>query len=154
MKPKFPLALLLTLFIVFCSSDNGPVWFHEDIEKYGHASMGPLRGMKGDMWEGGSRIPFIVRAPKYFQQGRESNQMLCFTDMMATLADLLGDKNLDATDFDSHSFLPMLTKTTPKKPLRNELIVEKKKDVLYYYVRVRQTDEHLAWSSPVFFKLT
>ena len=117
---------LLENTIVFFSSDNGPVWFHEDIEKFGHASMGPLRGMKGDMWEGGSRIPFIVRAPKYFQQGRESNQMLCFTDMLATLADLLGDKNLDAMDFDSHSFLPVLTKTTSDETLRNELIIEKK----------------------------
>ena len=47
--------------------------------------------MKGDMWEGGSRIPFIVSAPGY-ARGITSGQMVCFTDMMATLADLLGEE--------------------------------------------------------------
>ena len=110
--------------IVFFSSDNGPVWFPEDQAKYDHASTGGLRGMKGDMWEGGSRIPFIVSAPSYFAPGRESDQMLCFTDMMATLADLLGE-DLSEEDFDSHSFLPVLMGQDSDNPLRSEVIIEK-----------------------------
>ena len=117
---------LLENTIVFFSSDNGPVWFHEDIEKFEHASVGVLRGMKGDMWEGGSRIPFIVSAPNRFGKGVQSNQMIGFTDMMATLADLVGDKSLNNNDFNSNSFLPILTSSNYKKPARNELVVEKK----------------------------
>jgi len=109
--------------IVFFGSDNGPVWFPEDQAKYDHAGTGGLRGMKGDMWEGGSRIPFIVSAPSYFAPGRESDQMLCFTDMMATLADLLGE-DLSEEDFDSHSFLPVLL-DQDSDFLRSELIIEK-----------------------------
>ncbi len=110
--------------IVFFSSDNGPVWFHEDQVKYDHASTDGLRGMKGDMWEGGSRIPFIVSAPSYFAPGRKSDQMLCFTDMMATLADLLGEELAQGT-FDSYSFLPVLLDQDSDQPLRSEVIVEK-----------------------------
>lgn len=112
--------------IVFFGSDNGPVWFHEDIEKFDHASMGVLRGMKGDMWEGGSRIPLIVSAPGRFITDAQSNQMICFTDVMATLADLLGDKTFKSADFDSHSFLPILQNVGAKKSIRNELVIEKK----------------------------
>lgn len=116
---------LLENTIVFFASDNGPVWFHEDKEKFDHASMGVLRGMKGDMWEGGSRIPFIVSAPTRFKKGAQSNQLICFTDMMATLADLLGDKTFNSADFDSHSFLPILKNPDSDKPARNELVIEK-----------------------------
>ncbi len=110
--------------IIFFGSDNGPVWFHEDKEKFEHASTGVLRGMKGDMWEGGSRIPFIVSAPGY-ARGITSEQMVCFTDMMATLADLVGAELPDRTTLDSHSFLPVLKNSVSDQPLRNELIVEK-----------------------------
>jgi len=34
--------------LVIFSSDNGPVWYHEDVDKYGHSATGLLRGMKGD----------------------------------------------------------------------------------------------------------
>lgn len=117
---------LLENTIVFFSSDNGPVWFHEDIEKSDHESVGGLRGMKGDMWEGGSRIPFIARYPAGFETGTKSSQLIGFTDMMATLADLVGDKSIKGKEFDSHSFLPVLTNANSKKGMRDEIIVEKK----------------------------
>ncbi len=110
--------------IVFFSSDNGPVWFHEDIVKYEHASVGDLRGMKGDYWEGGSRIPFIVSAPSRFVSGLESDQIISFTDVLATLAELVGEE-LPAGSFDSHSFLPVLMNVQPDQPLRDEMIIEK-----------------------------
>lgn len=117
---------LLENTIVFFTSDNGPVWFPEDVEKYGHSSVGVLRGMKGDMWEGGSRIPFIVSDPSWIKKGKVSNQMICFTDMMATLADLVGDDKVNSANLDSHSFLPELRNSAYKKPARNDLIIEKK----------------------------
>jgi len=117
---------LLDNTIIFFSSDNGPVWFNEDKVKFEHASTGVLRGMKMDMWEGGSRIPFIVSAPSRFTEGAKSGQMICFTDIMATLADLVGDESINSTNFDSHSFLPILNNPDSDKPARNELVIEKK----------------------------
>lgn len=117
---------LLENTIVFFSSDNGPVWFHEDIEKFEHESVGVLRGMKGDLWEGGSRIPFIARYPAKFGKGKASTQLIGFTDMMATLADVVGDKSINSTNFNSHSFLPVLTNSGLNKELRNDIVVEKK----------------------------
>lgn len=116
---------LLENTIVFFSSDNGPVWFQEDIEKFDHASVGVLRGMKGDMWEGGSRIPFIVSAPGRFSAGDVSDQTICFTDMMATLADIVGDESIHGADFDSHSFLPILNHPDSDQPTRDELVIER-----------------------------
>jgi arylsulfatase A-like enzyme len=117
--------------IVFFSSDNGPVWFFEDIEKYDHASVGALRGMKGDLWEGGSRIPFIVSAPSRYKPGRVSDQMIGFTDMMATLADMVGsglieEEKLNQDDFDSHSFLHVLENRRADQDVREEVIIEKR----------------------------
>ena len=59
-----------TLFIF--TSDNGPVWYSQDVEKYKHSSVGPLRGMKGDAWEGGHRMPFIARWPGHIPAGSKS----------------------------------------------------------------------------------
>lgn len=111
--------------IIIFSSDNGPVWFSEDVEKYGHRSVGELRGMKSDMWEGGSRMPFIVSYPKKYAKGVENNQMVAFTDVIATLADITGDKKFNPKKFDSHSFLPALL-GNEKKVVRKDLLVEQK----------------------------
>lgn len=49
--------------LIIFTSDNGPVWYQRDRERFGHASTGRWRGMKGDAWEGGHRMPFIARWP-------------------------------------------------------------------------------------------
>lgn len=111
--------------LVFFSSDNGPVWFAEDVEKYGHSSVGPLAGMKGDAYEGGHRMPFIVRWPGKVSAGSESGQLVCFTDMMATVADLLKVPLPQETNAeDSYSFLPVLLNANEPHQLRDELLIE------------------------------
>jgi len=117
---------LLENTIIFFSSDNGPVWFREDVEKYGHRSTGGLRGKKSDMWEGGSRMPFIVSYPSGFASGAISSQMIAFTDVMATLADLVNDEDFNQEDFDSRSFLPVLLDPGYDRAVRPDLVVEKK----------------------------
>ncbi|WP_413431449.1 sulfatase family protein [Crateriforma spongiae] len=98
--------------LVIMTSDNGPVWYDEDVERFGHDSAGPLRGMKADAWEAGHRMPFIVRWPGHVQPASQSDQLVCFTDIMATLADLWDVPLGDDEGPDSFSFLSALTDDT------------------------------------------
>jgi arylsulfatase A-like enzyme len=96
------------------SSDNGPVWYDEDVERFGHDASGGLRGMKGDAWEGGHRMPFIVRWPGHVEEGSVSGQTIGFTDLLATLADLTGEKLPEGAGPDSYSYLPVLMGQHPE----------------------------------------
>lgn len=100
--------------LVIFTSDNGPVWYDKDKERFDHDSQGGLRGMKGDAYEAGHRVPFIMRWPDIIDGGSESAQTISFTDLMATFADIL-DKDLpqDAGE-DSFSLLPVLTGAQPE----------------------------------------
>ena len=103
---------------VIVTSDNGPVWYDRDIQKHSHRATGPLRGMKADVWEGGHRIPFIVRWPNHVPTGSKCNQTICFTDMMATCAEIVGVEPPPDVRQDSFSILPLLYGTTPTKSIR------------------------------------
>lgn len=94
--------------LVIFSSDNGPVWYDNDTEKFGHDSLGGMRGMKGDAYEGGHRMPFIVRWPGTVEAGSVSDQTICFTDVMATLAEVTWEELAAEQAPDSFSFLPAL----------------------------------------------
>jgi arylsulfatase A-like enzyme len=112
--------------ILIFSSDNGPVWFEEDKVKFGHDSKGGLKGMKIDLWEGGSRIPFIVSWPGKIPAGTASGQLLGFTDMMATFASIVGDKNINIADFDSYDMSPAWFNADYQTPIRRELVIQDK----------------------------
>lgn len=96
--------------VVLLSSDNGPevaaaVHMRAD---YGHDGAKPWRGVKRDAWEGGHRVPFIVRWPARIKAGTTCDHLASLTDVMATLADIV-DFPLprDAAE-DSISLLPAL----------------------------------------------
>ena len=91
------------------TSDNGPTWYDADVERFGHDSAGGFRGMKSDAWEAGHRMPFVVRWPGRVKAGKTSEQLVCFTDFLATFADVMGTTLPDAAVPDSISFLPALT---------------------------------------------
>lgn len=94
--------------LVIFSSDNGPVWYEADVERFDHDSSGGLQGMKGDAYEGGHRMPFIVRWPGKVKEGSVSAQTICFTDVLATFADIAKRKLRKDQGPDSFSFLPAL----------------------------------------------
>ncbi|TWT97390.1 sulfatase family protein [Neorhodopirellula pilleata] len=95
--------------LIIFTSDNGPVWYDNDVDKFGHDSCGSLRGMKGDAWEAGHRMPFLVRWPGNVRPGSVSDQMVCFTDVLATFADITHQSIQDDPHaIDSASFLPAL----------------------------------------------
>jgi arylsulfatase A len=112
--------------LVIFSSDNGPVWYPEDVRRTGHDAVGGLRGMKGSHWEGGHRMPFIVRWPGMVKPSSTSAQMICFTDVMATLADATHAKLPEDAGPDSFSFLPVLLGSQPEnEPIRRSLVIER-----------------------------
>lgn len=96
--------------IVFFLSDNGcgPYIGVKELEAKGHFVSGPLRGHKGDVWEGGHRTPFIVCYPGVAKAGSVSDQLVLHSDVMATLADIFDKKLPDNAGEDSFSLLPLL----------------------------------------------
>lgn len=98
-----------TLIIV--TSDNGcspSADFPLHLSK-GHNPSYNMRGHKADIFDGGHRVPFIVRWPAQVKSGQKTAQLTCLTDLMATAADILGQKLPDNAAEDSFSFLPALT---------------------------------------------
>lgn len=95
--------------LVVFTSDNGPVWYEADVARLKHDSAGTLRGMKADAWEAGHRMPFIVRWPDRVKPGGRSDQLVCFTDLLATFAEIMGVTLPADAGPDSFSFLPSLT---------------------------------------------
>lgn len=111
--------------LVILSSDNGPettsvVHMRAD---YAHDGAKPWRGVKRDAWEGGHRVPFIVRWPGRVKASTTSDQLACLTDVMATVA-AITDAELprDAAE-DSFNLLPALEgKAT--EPIRPYLLTQ------------------------------
>jgi arylsulfatase A len=115
--------LMQNTLLIF-ASDNGPVWHPADVARFGHDSAGGLRGMKGDAWEAGHRMPFIVRWPGRVKAGSVSDQPICFTDLLATFADICGAKLPAGAGPDSFSFLPVLQGTHPaNQPIRGPIVM-------------------------------
>jgi arylsulfatase A-like enzyme len=92
--------------IVFFSSDNGTHkegGYNPDFFK----SSGPLRGIKRDLYDGGIRVPMIVRAPGRVQPGQVCNDPCAFWDFRPTAADLAGAKSPEGID--GVSMMPALS---------------------------------------------
>lgn len=96
--------------LLFFTSDNGcaPYIGVGDLEKQGHYPSGELRGYKADAWEGGHRVPFIVRWPERVQADTVCDQLVHQADLMATLAEVLGVTLPENAGEDSFSLLPLL----------------------------------------------
>jgi arylsulfatase A len=120
--------------LVIFSSDNGPVWYHEDVEKYGHSSTGKLRGMKGDAWEGGHRMPFVVQWPGKIEPNTINEHLTCFTDLMATFAEISEQELPNNTGEDCYSLLQQLTSKKSDLPQRENLVLKGGKKDSYFII--------------------
>ncbi|SMP78839.1 Arylsulfatase A [Neorhodopirellula lusitana] len=96
--------------LVVFTADNGtsPKAGFEVMAKKGHHPSWIYRGMKGTNWEGGHRVPFLVRWPARVEAGTVCDQLGCTTDFLATCADITGVELADDAGEDSVSFLPAL----------------------------------------------
>ncbi len=90
------------------------------VKKYGHDPSRPWKGMKADIWEGGHRVPFIVSWPNKIKAKSVSNQLLCLTDLSATLAAILGISKERETMEDSYDISPILLGNDT--PIRKDII--------------------------------
>jgi len=104
--------------LVMFASDNGCAHYigarengrgdgEAALEPQGHYPSGPFRGYKSDAWDGGHRIPFVVRWPGVIEPGGRCDQLVCLSDLMATCAEILGESLPDDAGEDSVSLLPL-----------------------------------------------
>lgn len=95
--------------IVIFASDNGPYWRENFVKQFNHRAAGNFRGMKGDAFEGGHRIPFIVRWPGTVKAGTVSDATTTLANLMATCKDITRNADAAFVPEDSYSILPVLT---------------------------------------------
>ncbi|QDU89017.1 Arylsulfatase [Pirellulimonas nuda] len=113
--------------LILFSSDNGPEtmhthWMRED---HHHDAAGGLRGMKRDGWEGGHRVPLIARWSGRIPAGQVSRQLVNQTDIVATVASVVGHALPDEVAVDSYDMLPaMLGEQDDASPIRPYMLTQ------------------------------
>lgn len=109
--------------IVLFTSDNGPTY-----DRLGGSdstffrSAGPFRGLKGSLYEGGIRVPFIARWPNNIAPGTTSDHLSAFWDIMPTLGELTGTRVPEGLD--GISFAPTLVGESQRQMPRDFLYWE------------------------------
>jgi arylsulfatase A len=108
--------------LVIFSSDNGPEHYaYLRDEKFNHWSSYPYRGLKRDIYDGGHRVPMIVRWPNNVPANTKTDALISQIDIMATLAHLVGFELPDGAAEDSFNQLPLWTAKT-KHSSRDSLV--------------------------------
>ena len=96
--------------LVIFTSDNGCSAAADipALAEQGHLVSAHLRGSKADIWDGGHRVPFLVRWPGHVEPRTTSDQLICLTDLFATVVEITGQDIPNGSCEDSVSFLPAL----------------------------------------------
>lgn len=113
--------------LVLFASDNGPApiaGMLESLRAKGHDSAGGWRGAKQDLYEGGHRVPLIVKWPGVVKPGTSSRALVSLVDVLATLADVVGRPLPGDAGEDSVSFLPLLRQPTAAFERRGAVVVQ------------------------------
>jgi len=115
--------------LVVFTSDNGGVppgkkLIQGHAEVQGHRVNGPLRGQKTEVYEGGTRVPFIVRWPGRVAGGGVSDALVANTDLLATFAEVVGQPVPAGSGEDSFSFLATLLAKRARQPARQSLVTD------------------------------
>lgn len=105
------------------TTDNGcsPEARFEELAAKGHRPGGIYRGHKADLFDGGHRIPCMVRWPRRIRP-HAVDQTVCLTDFMATFASLAGDTLKENEGEDSYDLLPLWLHTDPQPTLREATV--------------------------------
>jgi len=105
--------------IVFFTSDNGTTYLKDQVDYEFFESVGPLRGLKGSLYEGGIRVPMIARWPGRIKPGTATHLIAAHYDVLETLADITDAKVTAKTD--GISMLPTLL-SEPSKQQKHEYL--------------------------------
>ena len=89
------------------------------VQQFGHQGNAHLRGTKADIWEGGHRVPFVVRWPGKTPVGAVSNELIELTDLLATCASLVKTALPANAGEDSRNALPALLEMKPEEAVRD-----------------------------------
>lgn len=109
--------------LVIFTSDNGGL-FLGDALNAGHHPNGSLLGQKTDAWEGGHRVPFIARWPERIPADTQATQLLCLTDLMATIAAAAKVPLPSGAAPDSLNQLPVLIDPSKAPAIRSEMLTQ------------------------------
>jgi arylsulfatase A len=100
--------------LVIFSADNGPESYaYARIQNHDHRSAGPLRGLKRDVWEGGHRVPFVVRWPGHVPANQVSRELVSQIDVYATVATIVDSPIPKGVAEDSYNQLDLFTGKAP-----------------------------------------
>ena len=94
--------------IVVFSSDNGTTHLDKEVDYTFFKSVGELRGLKGSLYEGGVRVPTLVRWPGHVKAGSSNDRISGFEDWMPTLLELIGADVKAPSNIDGISLAPTL----------------------------------------------
>lgn len=108
--------------VIFASDNGSPMYRRDSTTKpdhvtdetlayynaNSHQANSLLRGIKGDAYEGGHRVPFIVRWPAKIKGGNKVDEAICLTDIFETIVDLTRGVKPEGMAEDSYSFLPAI----------------------------------------------
>jgi arylsulfatase A-like enzyme len=110
--------------IVVYTSDNGcsPEANFPDLARVGHNPSYIFRGHKADIYEGGHRIPLLIRWPAGIEAGTVCDEPVCLADLMATMAEIVGVTLADDAGEDSVSNLPAWRGDRMSAPLREAIV--------------------------------
>ncbi len=109
--------------MVVFSADNGPeTHAFQRLEEFGQWSSGDFRGVKRDVYEGGHRVPFIVRWPGQVRPGSISDEVVSQVDLAATFAAMIDYKLSEDEAIDSYNLLPVLQGADYDRPLRTATV--------------------------------
>jgi arylsulfatase A-like enzyme len=131
--------------VIIITSDNGPLpgdcpagmQPEEGVfETYGHRSMGDLRGFKGNIFEGGHRVPLIISWPGRAVEGRIVKQEVCLVDIFGVLGQIL-HRDIPHTAMDSYGFLPLVTDRRP--------LFRRKEPIISYAGGVYSVQDSAGW---------
>jgi arylsulfatase len=102
--------------VVFFTSDNGTTYLKGQVDYEFFDSVGLLRGLKGSLYEGGIRVPMVVRWPGRIRPGSKSAHASAHYDILATLAEIAGADAPGDTDGTSFAATLLSMRGTQKKP--------------------------------------
>jgi arylsulfatase A-like enzyme len=94
-----------------------------EAEEAGHRIVGDLRGRKHSIYEGGFRVPYLVRWPGKTKPASTSSEVVSLVDTLATCAGIMGEKLPNNAAEDSYDVLPAITGRNLTKPIREAVVV-------------------------------